>query len=88
LRFALSFGLPHPVLLLMRSRAFIGVNMLRIADDRPLVLQRCLQAVADLVRRGELRAIVGGRFTAAQLGAAHALLESRRSTGKIVVTWQ
>lgn len=88
LRFALSFGLPHPVLLLMRSRAFIGVNMLRIADDRPLVLQRCLKAVVDLARSGELRAIVGGRFSAAQLGDAHALLESRRSTGKIVVTWQ
>jgi NADPH2:quinone reductase len=87
LRFALSFGLPHPVLLLMRSRAFIGVNMLRIADGRPLVLQRCLQAVVDLALKGELRAVIGGRFPAAQLGAAHALLESRRSTGKIVVTW-
>jgi NADPH2:quinone reductase len=87
LRFALAFGLPHPVLLMMRSRAFIGVNMLRIADDRPLVLQRCLQAVVELARTGALRAIVGGRFPVGQLGAAHALLESRRSTGKIVVTW-
>ena len=87
LRFALSFGLPHPVLLLMRSRAFIGVNMLRIADERPLVLQRCLRAVVDLALSGELRAIVGGRFPAAPLAAAHALRESRGSTGKIVVTW-
>ena len=88
LRFLASFGFPHPVLLLMRSRAFIGVNMLRIADSRPLVLQRCLRAVVDLALKGELRAIVGGRFPVAQLGAAHALLESRRSTGKIVVTWE
>ena len=71
----------------MRSRSFIGVNMLRIADDRPLVLQRCLRAVVDLARSGALRAIVGGRFTTDQLAAAHALLESRNSTGKIVVTW-
>jgi NADPH:quinone reductase-like Zn-dependent oxidoreductase len=87
LRFALSFGFPHPILLLMRSRALIGVNMLRIADGRPLVLQRCLQAVVGLALSGELRAVVGGRFPADQLDAAHALLESRRSTGKIVVTW-
>jgi len=87
LRFLVSFGLPHPVLLMMRSRAFIGVNMLRIADARPLVLQRCLRAVVELALSGELRAIVGGRFPAEQLAAAHALLESRRSTGKIVVTW-
>ena len=87
LRFALSFGLPHPVLLLMRSRSFIGVNMLRIADDRPLVLQRCLGAMVELARNGALRAIVGGRFPVAQLADAHKLLESRNSTGKIVVTW-
>jgi NADPH:quinone reductase-like Zn-dependent oxidoreductase len=87
LAFALSFGFQHPITLLMRSRAVIGVNMLRIADHRPLVLQRCLQGVVDLALRGELRAVVGGRFPAAQLAEAHALLESRRSTGKIVVTW-
>jgi len=87
LRFLASFGFPHPVLLMLRSRALIGVNMLRIADSRPEVLQRCLQAVVDLSLKGELRAVIGGRFTADQLGAAHALLESRRSTGKIVVTW-
>jgi NADPH:quinone reductase-like Zn-dependent oxidoreductase len=87
LRFLASFGFPHPVLLMLRSRALIGVNMLRIADNRPEVLQRCLQAVVDLSLKGELRAVIGGRFTADQLGAAHALLESRRSTGKIVVSW-
>jgi NADPH:quinone reductase-like Zn-dependent oxidoreductase len=87
LRFLLSFGLPHPVMFMLRSRGFIGVNMLRVGDDRPLVLQRCLRAVADLVLSGELRAIVGGRFPVDQLGAAHALLEGRGSTGKIVVTW-
>jgi NADPH2:quinone reductase len=85
--FALSFGFHHPVPLLMRSRAVIGVNMLRIADGRPLVLQRCLQAMVDLALKGELRAIVGGRFAADQLAEAHALLESRRSTGKIIVIW-
>jgi len=87
LRFLLSFGVPHPVMFMLRSRAFIGVNMLRIADSRPLVLQRCLRAVVELALSNQLRAIVGGRFPADQLAAAHALLESRRSTGKIVVTW-
>jgi NADPH:quinone reductase-like Zn-dependent oxidoreductase len=87
LRFLLSFGLPHPVLLMLRSKSVIGVNMLRIADGRPAVLQRCLDAVVDLALRGELRAVVGARFPVAQLAAAHALLEGRTSTGKIVVSW-
>jgi NADPH2:quinone reductase len=86
-RFALSFGLPHPIPLLLNSRSILGVNMLRIADHRPLVLQRCMENVARLVRDGVLRPVVGGRFRADQLAEAHALLESRGSVGKIVVTW-
>jgi len=87
LRFLASWGLPHPVPLLMRSRSLMGVNMLRIADERPEVLGRCMRGVADLALAGRLQPVVGGKFTAAQIGDAHELLESRRSTGKIVVTW-
>lgn len=88
LKFALSFGFPHPIPLLMNSRSILGVNMLRIADHRPLVLQRCMQTVAKLAHEGVLRPVVGARFTADQIGEAHAFLEGRGSTGKIVVTWE
>jgi NADPH2:quinone reductase len=87
LRFAASFGFPHPIPLLMSSRSILGVNMLRIADQRPLVLQRCMQGVAALAHAGVLRPVVGGRFTADQIAAAHEFLEGRGSVGKIVVTW-
>jgi NADPH2:quinone reductase len=87
LKFALSFGFPHPIPLLLNSRSILGVNMLRIADHRPLVLQRCMQGVAKLALAGVLRPHVGGRFKADQLAEAHAFLEGRGSTGKIVVTW-
>jgi len=87
LKFAASFGFTHPVALMMPSRALIGVNMLRIADHRPLVLQRCLQAVVKLAVDRELKPTVGGRYTVDRIGAAHAFLEGRESTGKIVITW-
>jgi NADPH2:quinone reductase len=87
IKFLASFGLPHPVPLLMNSKGLIGVNMLRIADHRPLTLQRCLQAVVERALRGELQPTVGGRFTIGQLAAAHDFLAGRQSTGKIVVTW-
>lgn len=87
LRFAASFGLPHPIPLLLASKSLLGVNMLRISDQRPEMLARCLRAVAELTERGELRPTVGGRFTADQLAAAHELLGGRQSTGKIVVRW-
>jgi NADPH2:quinone reductase len=85
--FAASFGILHHVPLMMRSRAVIGVNMLRIADERPLALQRCLEAVVRLALDGQLRPLVGGRFHAEQIGEAHAFLSGRESTGKIVVSW-
>jgi NADPH2:quinone reductase len=87
LRFAASFGFPHPIPLLINSKSLLGVNMLRISDQRPETLARCLRAVAELARSGELRPTVGGRYTADDLAAAHDLLGSRRSTGKVVVTW-
>jgi NADPH:quinone reductase-like Zn-dependent oxidoreductase len=87
LKFAASFGFPHPIPLLMSCKSILGVNMLRIADQRPETLGRCLQEVARLARDGVLRPTVGGRFAATELPAAHELLAGRRSTGKIVVTW-
>jgi len=85
--FAASFGFPHPIRLMLASKAVIGVNMLRIADHKPLVLQRCLESVVDLAKRGEVTPMVGGRFSVKDIAAAHAFLEGRASTGKVVVTW-
>ncbi len=72
---------------MLSSKGIIGINMLRIADHKPVVLQRCLEAVVGLARKGELKPTVGGRFGVERIGDAHELLESRGSTGKVVVTW-
>jgi NADPH:quinone reductase-like Zn-dependent oxidoreductase len=87
LRFALSFGFPHPIPLLIHSKSIIGVNMLRLSDQRPLSLKRCLDAVVRLALNGEVQPTVGGRFTADAIAKAHSFLEGRGSTGKVVVTW-
>jgi NADPH2:quinone reductase len=87
LRFAASFGFIHPIPLLMSSKSLLGVNMLRVSDERPDVLARVLRAVGELVLRGEVRPTVGGRFPASRIAEAHELLSGRGSTGKIVVTW-
>lgn len=85
--FALSFGFPHPIPLLMNSKSIIGVNMLRLSDQRPLALKRCLDAVVELALSGELKPTVGGRFSVGEIAKAHAFLEGRGSIGKVVVTW-
>ena len=44
-RTLLAFGFPHPLVLLLHSKSLLGINMLRIADDRPDIIGRCLAEV-------------------------------------------
>jgi len=84
---ALDFGIYHPVQFMMSSKSIIGVNMLRIADNKPEILQHCLTTVVDLAEKGILKPTVGAIFNVKQLAEAHDHLASRQSIGKIVVKW-
>lgn len=87
LRLVWDFGFLHPLGLMMKSKAVIGVNMLRISENCPELIQECMQNVIDLAVRGELDPTVGGSYKAENLAAAHHFLESRDSIGKVVVNW-
>lgn len=82
---ALGFGFHSPISLLTHSKGIIGVNMLRIADNRPLVIKRCLENVVRLTEEGIFNPNVGGEYSFEQIAEAHAFLESRKSMGKIVI---
>lgn len=84
---ALGFGFYHPVMLMMPSKSMIGINMLAIADEKPEVVQRCLQAVVRLYNEGVFIPTVSKVFPAGEIAAAHEYLEKRKSTGKVVVKW-
>jgi NADPH2:quinone reductase len=88
LNFLRKMGLVIPVGLMMRSKNILGVNMLKIADNKPVVLQECLHAVVELYRQGKLKPQVGAVYTSDELNIAHSLLESGNSTGKIAVVWK
>ncbi len=85
---ALGFGLYSPIGFLMKSQGLIGVNMLRLADNRPLTLQRCMQNVADMILSGELVPTVGAKYPHSQLAQAHDFLGGRQSMGKVIVFWE
>jgi NADPH2:quinone reductase len=87
IRLLLGFGFYNPAFLLMQTRTLSGVNMLRLADHRPEALRRVLEAVVDLANKGEVKPILGGVYPHTQLAEAHAHVESRKSVGKIVITW-
>ncbi|MEO7766118.1 MAG: zinc-binding dehydrogenase, partial [Ferruginibacter sp.] len=84
---ALDFGIYHPVMFMMASKSMIGINMLRIGDNRPEVLQRCLQGVIGLTAQGIFTPTIGKVFPVSAISEAHESLETRKSMGKLVIKW-
>ncbi|MGV6860958.1 MAG: zinc-binding dehydrogenase [Putridiphycobacter sp.] len=87
LNFVRKMGLVLPIGLMMRSKSIIGVNMLKIGDNKPQLLNRCLVEVTKLIQDQKLNPHVGAEFGVDQIVEAHDLLESRKSMGKIIVKW-
>ncbi|NHE59257.1 quinone oxidoreductase family protein [Cyclobacterium plantarum] len=87
LAFLLKTGFISPLFMMMKSQGIIGVNMLRIADHRIDIIGHCLHALVDLWEKKEIHPQVGATFKAKDLAAAHELLESGNSTGKVYVNW-
>ena len=87
LNFVRKMGFVMPIVMMMRSKSIIGVNMLKVADFRPDVLKSCLTEVYKLYQSGKLSTVRGGEFHVYELAEAHKLLESGKSTGKISVKW-
>lgn len=82
-----KMGAIVPVSLLMKTQSVTGLNMLQIADHKPLVIKRCMDGLMEMYHKGQIRPTPGTVFPANQLAEAHTLLESRKSTGKIAVKW-
>jgi NADPH:quinone reductase-like Zn-dependent oxidoreductase len=87
LKLLFGFGFYTPIKFLMKSQNVIGVNMLRIADYKPEIIQLCLEKVYELYQLEIVKPHVGKVFKANEIASAHALLESRNSRGKIAVEW-
>ena len=86
-KFALSFGFYHPVGFIMQSKSMVGVNMLRIAQDKPEIIQFCMQEVVKLAEEGKIDPHVGAMYSIDELNKAHTALETRKTVGKIGVKW-
>jgi NADPH:quinone reductase-like Zn-dependent oxidoreductase len=82
-----GFGLFSPISLLMQSKSVITVNMLRIADFKPVVFKDILTNVVRMADEGIIQPHVSKIFPYTELASAHEYLESRKSTGKVVVEW-
>ncbi|MBQ0732910.1 zinc-binding dehydrogenase [Aquimarina celericrescens] len=82
-----QFGIYHPLQFLSSSKGIIGVNMLKVAKERPEKVSKVMREVIQLTEKKVLQPHVGAEYTIDELAEAHRFLESRKSTGKIVVKW-
>lgn len=87
IRAGLSFGFYHPAMLMMPSKSIIGVNMLKIGDSKPAMLQRVLQSVTELARQGVFVPKDSMVFEAKDFANAHTMLADRKTIGKVVLKW-
>lgn len=78
------FQVPSQVLI-ARGQAVQGFYLGRYLRYRELV-ESTLEEMAGFVRAGTLEVEIGGEFKLAEAAEAHRLIESRASTGKIIVT--
>jgi NADPH:quinone reductase-like Zn-dependent oxidoreductase len=87
LNFVCKMGIFLPIVLMMKSKSILGVNMLKIADNKPQILNHCLHKVMELFREGSIQPKKGKSFSADNLSKAHLELESGNSIGKISIDW-
>lgn len=87
IRLALGFGFFSPIPFLGKSQAYIGVNMLKLADDRPDMIAAAFKGTQQLIEEGILAPHVGKIFPHAELAAAHQFITDRKAIGKVVVKW-
>lgn len=68
------------------NRAILGYSSGHFRRTRPAALAPAVTAAFDLVRSGTIRILEGGRFPLRDAAAAHRLVESRTTTGRIFLT--
>lgn len=85
--FALSFGFYHPAPFLLEGQSLIGVSMLRMADYKPEVMQRCMAEMVKLYNNGEIKPLEGKVFPVAEFVTAHQALAKGLVPGKIAIAW-
>ncbi|MFC2074965.1 zinc-binding dehydrogenase [Bdellovibrionota bacterium] len=72
--------------LLMDSKAVIGVNALRISEQRPDLAAAEMKEFFNLYQQGVVKPVISKTFHFDEIAKAHDFLESRQSIGKIIVT--
>ena len=68
-----------------RNAAVVGVYLGRLMKLQPQLVHECAIELLALWSQEEIDPVVGATFPLAEAGAAHALIETRKHVGKVVL---
>jgi len=71
--------------MLMQSTSICGFNIKRLGDHRPELVSECLANIKDLFAQGKLKTFVSKVYDWKDIAQAHKDIESRATTGKLIL---
>jgi NADPH2:quinone reductase len=87
LKFLWEMGFLLPIGLMMQSKNILGVNMLKLADAQPLLIQNSMSALIELYEQQKLQLPEITTYQAAAFFEAHDALGAGLTKGKLVIEW-
>lgn len=88
LKLLFQTGFYTPLALIMRSKAIIGINILKLGDYKPDLVAKNLHEVISQAQARKLDPVIKETFTIDEINRAHLSLEKRGTIGKLVVFWE
>jgi NADPH:quinone reductase-like Zn-dependent oxidoreductase len=76
----------NPLRMMSDSRAAIGVNMLRIWQDKGSMMSEYGEPLTAMIADGSVRPVVADTFPLERGGDAHRFVAERKNVGKVVLT--
>ncbi|MEM9052547.1 MAG: zinc-binding dehydrogenase [Bacteroidota bacterium] len=80
-------GFYTPLAFIMRSKAIIGINILKLGDYKPQLVAECMSKTVALAEQGVLKPKVHKTYSVEELAKAHSALENRGTIGKVAIRW-
>ncbi|MEN9743491.1 MAG: hypothetical protein RLZZ65_1296 [Bacteroidota bacterium] len=87
LKFLSEMGFYLPIAFMMQSKSLLGVNMLKIADEQPHIIQQAMTEMLALYTNKQIQLPAIQNFKSSQFFEAHDALGAGSTKGKLAIYW-
>ncbi len=88
IRLLLQTGFITPLILIMQSKTMIGINVLKLGDNKPQLVAKCLSDVIQLAEQKVIDPVIYSAVNVSDINKSHSALECRKTIGKLAVFWK